>query len=88
MSTLELERDAIDLIKSYGLSAILSKYAELCKRQTQDSSIVGCDGLGPVAERDHRMSLEVISNLLLTAAHQAQKTPRTTANRAVSVFPK
>lgn len=69
MSTLELERDAIKLIQSYGLS----QYAEICTRQTQNIQILGSD----------RTSLQVISNLLLAAAQQAQKTPRTAANKAV-----
>lgn len=88
MSTLELERDAIRLIKSYGLSAVLSQYAEICTKQTQSIQIPSSDGLGPVAERDHRMSLEVISNLLLTAAHQAQKPPRTSTSKGVALIQK
>lgn len=62
-----LEHDAIALVQSYGLSGVLYCYAEHCKDQAQNINLVGSD----------RTSLEVLSTLLLTAAQQANKTPRT-----------
>jgi hypothetical protein len=62
-----LEQDAIALVRSYGLSGILSCYAQHCKNQAQNLNLIGSD----------RTSLEVLSNLLLVAALQADRTPRT-----------
>lgn len=61
------ERDAIALVESYGLSAVLFYYAEQCWKQSQDMAFNSSD----------RQNLAVLSTLLLTAAQQAQKTPRT-----------
>jgi hypothetical protein len=62
-----LERDAVALVQSYGLAAVLSYYAEKCRKQSLDMNLKGSD----------RQSLAVLSTLLLSASQQSQKTPRT-----------
>lgn len=69
-----LERDAVALVQSYGLSAVLFCYAEKCRKHSQDMDLKGID----------RQNLAVLSILLLSAAQQAQKTPRTGALSSIS----
>jgi hypothetical protein len=71
-----LEHDTITLLKSYGLSAVLSQIADIYQKKVQHMNLQGGDGI----------CMEVLIALLLTTAQQASKAPRTVHSNTTSAL--